>query len=258
MYRDMTFDSLLLDTVRTCDEHARDTNDMTILESMSQALTFFDRYDSAAAMISNLAFMENSSLSEDSIRSLVGNREVFDGIREDLFRELFIDPLRDNRYLTRYGRKKVEALYEGLVKLKTGDTTYRDAAAALAAINSDERLYSTIHRYVKDRFRSIYSELNSKEDQEIFIQDLTREIQSKGIVQGPIPHSVFEEIILDIRKESFYLNNLLPHIIVSRDSRVREDFLLNSGLDRFYVEELEKDYFDMNRIESSILEEIRK
>jgi uncharacterized protein (TIGR04442 family) len=119
-------------------------------------------------------------------------------------------------------------------------------------------MYTAIHRYIKDRFKSIYAELNSKEDQEIFIQDLNREIQSKGIVECPVPHTVFEEIILDIRKESFYLNNLLPHIIVSRDHRVREDFLTNSGLDRFYVEELEKDYFDMNRIEEHILEEIRK
>jgi len=77
-------------------------------------------------------------------------------------------------------------------------------------------------------------------------------------VQGPVPHSVFEEIILDIRKESFYLNNLLPHIIVSRDNRVREDFLVNSGLDLFYIEELENDYFVMNKIEKNILEEIRK
>ena len=33
---------------------------------------------------------------------------------------------------------------------------------------------------------------------------------------------------------------------------------MNSGLDRFYVEELEKDYFEMNKIERNILEEIRK
>jgi len=33
---------------------------------------------------------------------------------------------------------------------------------------------------------------------------------------------------------------------------------VNSGLDRFYVEELENDYFQMNRIENDILEEIRK
>ncbi len=257
-HHDPAFESLLLDTVRACDEHARDTNDLSVLEAMSSILTYFDRYDSAATAINNLAFMENSTLNLDNIRSLFGNKEVFDTISPDLFGELFIDSLRENRYLTRYGRKKIDTLYHGLMQIKSGDTTYRQLTAALAKINKDDKLYTTIHRYIKHRFKSIYAELNSKEDQEIFIQELNREIQSKGIIQGPVPHVVFEEIILDIRKESFYLNNLLPHIIVSRDNNVREDFLVNSGLDRFYVEELEKDYFEMNRIENDILDEIRK
>jgi uncharacterized protein (TIGR04442 family) len=256
--RDQAFEGLLLDTVRACDEHARDTNDMSALESMSSILTYFDRYDSASSMINNLVFMENSTLSEDNIRSLSGNKEVFDQIGPDLFREIFIDPLRENRYMTRYGRKKVEMLFQGLLHIKTGDTTYRECAASITKINEEDKLYTAIHRYIKERFKSIYAELNSREDQEIFIQDLNREIQSRGIVQAPVPHSIFEEIILDIRKESFYLNNLLPHIIVSRDHRVREDFLVNSGLDRFYIEELENDYFDMNRIGKNVLEEIRR
>jgi len=257
-HRDPSFESLLLDTVRACDEHARDTNDTAVLESMSNVLTYFDRYDSAAATINNLAFMENSALTEGNIRSLYGNKEIFDAISRDIFQELFIESVRNNRYLTRYGRKKIDKLFSGLLQIKSGDSTYRELATAIQGIREDERLYALIHRYVKDRFRSIYAELNSKEDQEIFIQDLNREMQTKGIVPSPVPHVVFEEIILDFRKESFYLNNLLPHIIVSRDSQVREDFLTNSGLDRFYVEELEKDYFEMNRIEQRILEEIRK
>ena len=65
-------------------------------------------------------------------------------------------------------------LHEGLVKIKTGDTTYRDLAQAISAINAEDRMYATIHRYIKERFKSIYAELNSKEDQEIFIQDLNR------------------------------------------------------------------------------------
>jgi uncharacterized protein (TIGR04442 family) len=258
LVRDQAFEGLLLDTVRVCDEHARDTNDMIVLETMSRILTYFDRYDSTSTLINNLAFMESSTLSEDNIRSIFGNKEVFDQIAPNLFQDLFIAALRENRYLTRYGRKKVEMLHQGLQQIKSGDTTYRDLSAAISRINEVDRMYTDIHRYIKDRFKSIYAELNSKEDQEIFIQDLNREIQSRGIFQGPVPRAVFEEIILDIRKESFYLNNLLPHIIVSRDHRVREDFLLNSGLDRFYIEELEKDYFDMNRIEQNILEEIRK
>lgn len=258
MNRDPAFESLLLDTVRACDEHARDTNDMSVMEAMSHILTYFDRYDSAATTVNNLAFMENSALSEDNIRSLSGNKEIFDEIDADLFRKLFIENLLANRYLTRYGRKKVEILGRGLLEIKAGNATYREVASSLSQINEVDKLYTSIHRYIKDRFKSIYAELNSKDDQEIFIQDLNREIQAKGIVQTPVPHSVFDEIILDIRKESFYLNNLLPHIIVSRDNRVREDFLLNSGLDRFYVEELEKDYFDLNKIEQNILEELRR
>lgn len=258
LVRDQAFEGLLLDTVRACDEHARDRNDMSVLEVMSSILTYFDRFDSTATAINNLAFMENSVLTEDNIRSIFGNKEVFDQIGPHLFRQLFIAGLRENRYLTRYGRKKVDLLYQGLQQIKSGDATYRALAAAIARINDDDKMYTSIHRYIKDRFRSIYAELNTKEDQEIFIQDLNRELQSKGIVAGPVPHAVFDEIILDIRKESFYLNNLLPHIIVSRDHHVREDFLTNSGLDRFYVEELEKDYFDMNQIEQNILEEIRK
>lgn len=256
--RDPAFESLLLDTVRACDEQARDTNDMTILEGMSRVLTYFDRYDSAATVINNLAFMERSTLGEDNIRSLAGNMDVFDKVKPGFFHELFIADLKENRYLTRYGRKKVETLHRGLEKVRSGDTTYRELASTLNTVDAEERVYTTIHRYIKERFKSIYAELNSKEDQEIFIQDLNREVQSKGLTKGPVPHAIYEEIILDIRKESFYLNNLLPHIIVSRDNRVREDFLTNSGLDRFYVEELERDYFDMNQIDIYILEELRK
>lgn len=256
--RDPAFESLLLDTVRVCDEHARDANDMTVMEAMSHILTYFDRYDSAATMINNLAFMENSTLSEDNIRSISGNKEIFDAVDPALFRELFFDSMNDNRYLTRYGRKKVDTLSKGLADIKAGNTTYRDLAHTLSRINDASNLYTAIHRYIKERFKSIYAELNSKEDQEVFIQDLNRELQSRGMVSGPVPHAIFEEIILDIRKESFYLNNLLPHIIISRDNRVREDFLMNSGLDRFYVEELEKDYFSMNQIDNGILEELRR
>ncbi len=256
--RDQAFEGLLLDMVRTCDEHARDTNDTSALEAMSRILTYFDRFDSTATMVNNLACMEDSTLSEDNIQTILGNKEVFDDIHPDLFRDLFIHMIGDDRYVTRYGRKKVDMLHLGLQQIKTYDITYRDLSASITKLNDVDKMYMAIHRYIKNRVKSIYAELNSKDDQEIFIQDLNHEIQSKGIVQSPVPHIVFEEIILDIRKEFFYLNNLLPHIIVSRDNQVRKDFLINSGLDRFYVEELEKNYFDMNKIEQNILEEIRK
>jgi uncharacterized protein (TIGR04442 family) len=63
---------------------------------------------------------------------------------------------------------------------------------------------------------------------------------------------------VNIKKEAIYLHNLLPKIIAERDSSLREDFLDNSGLDRFYVEELEREYFELNDLNMDDLYLIRK
>ena len=64
--------------------------------------------------------------------------------------------------------------------------------------------------------------------------------------------------MVNIKKEAVYLHNLLPPIIANRDIALREDFLENSGLDRFYVEELEREYFELNNLDLEDLYQIRK
>ena len=63
--------------------------------------------------------------------------------------------------------------------------------------------------------------------------------------------------ITRIRVEAFYINQLLPRIVDDQDSRLRNDFLTNSGLDRFQVEELEREYFEMRAFPAELLEAIR-
>ncbi len=60
--RDHTFEHILLETGKSCDEKIRDGADLQLLENFSYIVTFFDRYDNAAATISQLAFMENIRL----------------------------------------------------------------------------------------------------------------------------------------------------------------------------------------------------
>ncbi|HEY5973378.1 MAG TPA: hypothetical protein VIU41_01430, partial [Geobacteraceae bacterium] len=55
-----------------------------------------------------------------------------------------------------------------------------------------------------------------------------------------------------------YLHNLLPQIIAEKNTALREDFLENSGLDRFYVEDLEREYFELNDLPLEDLYKIRK
>ena len=60
------------------------------------------------------------------------------------------------------------------------------------------------------------------------------------------------------RKESVYLNQILPEVIQNGDSALREDFLENSGLDRFYLESLEHEYFEEKNLDIAILDSIRE
>ena len=69
---------------------------------------------------------------------------------------------------------------------------------------------------------------------------------------------LFNEVILTIKKEAVYIHTLLPTIIAGKDIALREDFLENSGLDRFYVEELEREYFELNDLDMEELYQIRK
>ena len=88
-------------------------------------------------------------------------------------------------------------------------------------------------------------------------EDIARELADRGLT-GKIPPKLFEKVFIDLRKESVYLNQILPEVIQKRNSALREDFLDNSGLDRFYLESLEHEYFEEKKIDISILDAIRE
>ena len=77
-------------------------------------------------------------------------------------------------------------------------------------------------------------------------------------LQDVITESLLEEVITKIRLEAFYINQLLPRIVEEQDARLRNDFLSNSGLDRFQVEELESEYFEMRAFPPQLLESIQR
>lgn len=259
IYMDMGFENVLLDTGRKCDETARDTNDFKILEDFGYIVTYFDRYDATATAINHLAFMRNVEFTEDTLRSILGNKRTFDKLRRGLFEDLFIEKPMKNKYLTNYGRKKINLLLKGLRDIEDGRASYREVAWEIGMINEEERLYILLHHAIKERMRGFYQGLDTKAGQESLLEEITDEFLLKGIlVTGNIPVDLFKEVLFNLRKESFYLNNLLPRIIENKDSRLRDDFLSNSGLDRFYVEGLERSYFEESGLPINLLDEIRK
>jgi len=254
---DMGFEQVLLDIGKTCDEVARETNDFSVFEEFSSILTYFDRYDNVRALLSQIAFMENMDFAEDSLRSLIGNKDEFDKLDKTLFDEVAINELLYNKYITSYGRRKINAILKGMSKVQEGDASLRDVVAGLRMIRDEERLYHQVHSALKERMRSFYPRLNTKEGRAEIREDIERELAEEGFARK-VPHKLFEKTLLDLRKESFYRNHLLPLIIDKKDINLREDFLKNSGLDRFYIETIEKEYFDDKGLDVLLLEQIRE
>lgn len=256
--RDHSFDRLMLEACRLCDEKSRDGADPRLPEGLSHVIGYLDRFEGVANLISTLAFMENVRIDEEMLRGLLEHKAVFDDLRAGCFRELFIGDLLDNAYLGRFGRSKVQTLMAGLEAIEAGTSSIGSLGERLAEIDREERIFNALLEQVRDRIRNFYSRFSSHADRQALRREVTEELKSRKRIQGDIPDHLFNETIFTIKKEAIYLHSLLPAIISECNMALREDFLLNSGLDRFYVEELEREYYEKNGLDPEGLNQIRK
>lgn len=258
--RDQTFEEVLLETGRLIDEIGREEEDYERLESFGELVTLFDRIDHTSTLINRLAFMDDVELSQEQVRSLFGNMQVFENLRRGLFQNLFIDPILENEYALAYGKKKLYALTLGLLALDNSEASIGDVAESIRGINRSERAYFAVYSVARRRMSNFYLELNTPEGRDTFRREIRAEIEVDAELQevrDAIDESLLEEVITKIRLEAFYINQLLPRIIDEQDAKLRNDFLSNSGLDRFQVEELESEYFEMRAFPPQLLEAIR-
>ncbi len=256
--RDHSFDQIMLDASKECDEKIRDGADPGLLDGFSYVITYLDRYDSVSNLISQLAFMENVRINEEMLRGLMEHKAAFDNLSDDCFHELFIRDLFANAYLGSFGRRKVKTLMEGLVATEARWSSIEDLFQKMNEIDQEERISIVLLEHVRDRIRNFYSKFTTKVDQEALRREVVEELKTKKHINADIPDRLFNETIFTIKKEAMYLHSLLPQIIAERNVGLREDFLENSGLDRFYVEELEREYYEKNGLDIEGLYQIRK
>ncbi len=255
--RDHTFEHLLLETGKICDEKIRDGADLSLLENFSYIITFFDRYDSSSQQINQLAFMEGYQLSDEVVRSLLGSREAFESLQVGLFESLFFNAIEKNNYLGRFGRRKIKHLRLGLERIVADQQSIPGLVGELAQINEEENLYLLLLTHVKERIRNFYSRYYTRSEQEVLLAEISHELHEKKALERDIPAQLFDDVVTHIKKEAVYLHNLLPQIISEGDQGLRNDFLTNSGLDRFTIEELEREYFSRNDLDPNHLTQLR-
>lgn len=259
--RDQTFEEILLETGRLIDESAREDEDFERMESFGELITFFDRFDHTSTLVNKLAFMDDVEFTGEQIRSLLGNMHEFEKLRRGLFQQLFIEPVLANEYTLSFGRRKLYSLMIGLMAIDSNEASLNDVVEEIRQINLQERAYFGLYRVARKRMSSFYLELNTAEGRETFRREITSEVDRDPELRGiksQIDEELLENVITKIRLEAFYINQMLPKIIEEQDSRLRNDFLLNSGLDRFQVEELESEYFELRNYSPHLLHSIRE
>ena len=211
--RDHTFEEILLDASKACDEKIRDGADISLLDGFSYIITYFDRYDSTSSTINQFAFMENIRISEDMLRSLLGNKTEFDHLKPGAVRSTLHHWYLENKYLGSYGRKKVTHLLRGLKLIEENRLATPALQEKLVAINEEERIFQTLLEHVRERIRNFYSKYATKADQELLKGEVAEELKHKKLIDAAPSNELFNEVILTIKKEAVYIHTLLPTII---------------------------------------------
>ncbi|MEA3465182.1 MAG: TIGR04442 family protein [Thermodesulfobacteriota bacterium] len=252
--RDYLFDQILLETSKSCDERVHAGADVALLERIGSIIDYFDYYETSATEINNLAFMVCVRIEEQMIYALLRSYKALERLQKGLFSKLLFDDLLRNRFLGLYGRDKILCLQHALFAQCSMITLLEK----LQKITEEEAVYNQMMSAVKEKLRNKYSPAVGQENRVVLQHDVAVSLARHGIYCSEFPDNIFRDVMINMEKEVFYLHEMLPRIIANGDSALREDFLINSGLDRFYVEELERDYLQRNGLEDKVLDAVRK
>ena len=255
--RDPSFDRVLIDVGKACDEQSKKVDDPTILEEFGEIVTYFDRFDAVYNTLNALAFHEGGTLTEDRLRSLLQNWKVFEAIRMGLFRELFIEPIMVNPYLPRFGRKKVDIVFNGLARIKSANISVQDLLAELEGIVMEEREYRLIKTAMERWMKKFERSMKGPKEENAFITDVMKMLVSKNMTRPETPEEVYKRALDDLRLEMHYVRAVLPRVIKGRDSSMRNEFIKKSGIEVIRLEELEKSFLSQYKIDDRVLDEIR-
>jgi uncharacterized protein (TIGR04442 family) len=257
--RDFSFDALLLDVGKSCDEYVSQSGDSRILERFSLIVTCFDRFDATYTYLNQMVFMDDDQTTETILKTIHTNKKIFDDLAPKLFKELFIDSIVKDRYLTDFGRRKIFIVFQGLKEVDEGRLTLQGVANQVRQVNQEALIYRQVHRYLRRFLKQFVKPTQPTEL--IHLRDqLSRELQSKGLIQAPIAEASFRKVIRDLHRQAVYFYEVLPALVASpggSESR-RNAFLTSSGVDRYDLEELEREYFQQHRLDETLLHALQR
>jgi uncharacterized protein (TIGR04442 family) len=128
----------------------------------------------------------------------------------------------------------------------------------ISDICRQEEQFNMLLTHTKERIRNFYSRYGTPSEQQMLLAEVVRETGLNGTVDDELLNKLFRRVVHHVQMEELYLHNLLPRVVAGNNRALRDDFLNNSGLDRFYVEELEREYFEYNGLDMELLSRLNE
>ncbi len=251
--RDYAFEQILLDVSRQCDESVHAGADIGLVEQLTTVLNYMEHYEYCVGQINNIAFMPGVRIDDLMIREVRRRYRALTRLEPRLPHELLFADLLCNRFVGKFGRQKLESLRHDLLEGVSTSTILRH----LQEISEHETLYIEILHQVKHRLHKTCAGLISREACLSLQEEVAIILRAKSLIATSLPEKLFNEVMRNVKKENFYFQELFPRILAEKNVALREDFLDNSGLERFYIEELENAYIKRHDHDEVLLEALR-
>jgi uncharacterized protein (TIGR04442 family) len=240
--RDNGFEEILLETGRMLDEKGIETDVFESLEVFSRVVTYFDRLDNAEALFNQLAFMEEATLDESKVRSILGNKRAFEELEKGLFDRLVVRHFLKNPYTLRAGRLKVDAVVKGLEKVERGEKTLAAVASQVEELARHERSVRYLYGGIRSHLQRFYFNLANPLHVRLLEREVTGELQKRMGEALEATEGDFSAALDVVKRESEYVSNVMPKVLETNDQDMREQFAAASGVDLYRLEELEREY----------------
>lgn len=264
---DREFDACLFELGKLLDERVRDGAPPTSCTSFDQLTDHFRKLEAATSHLNHLAFIGSEQLDVEQLIELKHDMELFASFAPGFFDRLLVDDLLKSPLLDSYGRRRIRLLLDGLaqvqaVRMQKSDTRLYDLQAVQLIINrlqqleQEERLFMQVAEVVLELAGKNQLAISTPQGVEGLRRTTLIALRQQHGFEGLLPEELFLRALELVKLEAIYANAILPHVIRGNKA-MRQDFIKKSGLDLFYLEDLEEQYCRRNGLSADVLHLIR-
>ncbi len=264
---DRAMDSLLFELGKLLDEQIRDGAPAAIKKRFDLLTDSFHKLELGIRHLGHLAFMGSGRLDLAQLVELKQDMEWFEALHPGFFQRLVLDDLLKSPLLDSYGRRRVKLLVDGLDRVQTVKTRQHALACfdlqaiqaiiqQLETLEKEERLFMQLAEIMAEQVKQQQHALTSPPGRELLKRLTTIELRRRHGVEGDIPDSLFNKAFDLIKLEAIYTNVVLPQALQGNRT-LRQEFIAGSGLDLFYLEELEEQYCASRALPADTLSRLR-